>query len=103
MNPSRKTQLLGQIAAIPAMERGKFSPIPRTGIKNSNAGRRGGITPRHIAADELPAVESALAGHAPYRQLTEEHADLVILETRQNIAAAKKSIAPAPRPPRPGR
>ncbi len=45
MNPSRKTQLLEQIAAIPAMERGKFSPVPRTGIKNFNAGRRGGITP----------------------------------------------------------
>jgi hypothetical protein len=35
-------------------------------------------------------VESALAGYAQYRQLTEQYADLVIQETRQNIAAAKK-------------
>ena len=45
---------------------------------------------RHVSADELPAVESALAGYAQFCQLTEDYADKVIQETRQNIAAAKK-------------
>jgi hypothetical protein len=49
---------------------------------------------RHVSADKLPAVESALAGYAQYRQLTEEYADLVIQETRQSIAAAKKRVHP---------
>jgi len=35
-------------------------------------------------------VQAALAGYAQYRQLTEEYAQLVIIETRQNIASKKK-------------
>lgn len=52
---------------------------------------------RHVPADELPAVQSALAGYAQYRQLTDTYADLVIAETRQNLAATKKK--PRFRPP----
>jgi len=33
-----------------------------------------------------PALETALAGHVRYRQLTEQYADLIIAETRQNLA-----------------
>ena len=46
---------------------------------------------RHIPVDELSAVEAALAGYAQYEQLTEQYAQLVIGETRQSIAASKKS------------
>ena len=46
---------------------------------------------RYVPADELPAVEAALAGYAQYQQLTEQYAQLVIAETRQSIAASKKS------------
>jgi hypothetical protein len=90
MNPSRKTQLLEQIAAIPAMERGKLSPHSSGRHQKLQCWRQGRNHTRHVAADELPAVESALAGYARYRQLTEEYADLVIKETRHNIADAKK-------------
>lgn len=90
MNPSKKTHLLEQIAAIPAMERGKLSPHSSGRHQKLQCWQAGKNHTRHVAADELPAVESALAGYAHYRQLTEAYADLIIQETRQNIAAAKK-------------
>ena len=98
MNPSDKTRLLEQIAAIPAMERGTLSKY--TFKERSNAAgpyhklqrwQEGKNHTRHVSADELPAVQSALAGYAQYRQLTEQYADLVIQETRQNIAGSKKN------------
>lgn len=97
MNPSTKTHLLEQIAAIPAMERGKLSPHSSGRHLKLQAWQEGKNHTRHVSADELPAVERALAGYAQYRQLTEQYADLVIQETRQNIAAAKKK--PRSRPP----
>ena len=103
MNQSKKTQLLEQIAAIPAMERGKLSLHSSGRYPKLQYWQAGRNHTRHVTADELPAVENALAGYARYRQLTEAYADLVIQETRQNIAAAKKRTAPAPRPPRAGR
>jgi hypothetical protein len=90
MNPSKKTHLLEQIAAIPAMERGKLSLHSSGRHQKLQSWQEGKNHARHVSADELPAVESALAGYAQYRQLTEEYADLVIQETRQGIASAKK-------------
>ena len=97
MNQSIKTRLLEKIAAIPAMERGKLSCY--TFKERSNAAgpyhklqrwQEGKNHTRHVSADELPAVQSALAGYAQFRQLTEQYADLVIEETRQHIASSKK-------------
>jgi hypothetical protein len=96
MNQSKKTHLLEQMAAIPAMERGKLSPHSSGRHQKLQCWQEGRNHTRHVVADELPAVESALAGYAQYRQLTQEYADLVIQETRQNIAAAKKKISARP-------
>jgi hypothetical protein len=96
MNPSKKTHLLEQIAAIPAMERGKLSLHSSGRHQKLQCWQGGKNHTRHVSADELPAVESALAGYAQYRQLTEEYADLVIQETRQSIAAAKKKSPSRP-------
>ena len=90
MNPTKKTHLLEQIAAIPAMERGKLSPHSSGRHQKLQCWQAGRNHTRHVTADELPAVQSALAGYAQYRQLAQQYADLVIQETRQNIAAAKK-------------
>ena len=92
MNPSERTHLLEQIAAISAMERGKLSPHSSGRHQKLQCWQAGRNHTRHVAADELPAVQSALAGYAQYRELTERYADLVIQETRQHIAAAKKKI-----------
>ena len=92
MNPSEKTRLLEQIAAIPAMERGKLSPHAAGPYHKLQRWQAGKNHTRHVAADELPAVQSALVGYAQYQDLTEQYAELVIQETRQNIAGAKKKI-----------
>ena len=46
-----------------------------------------------VVVADTPAVETALAGHSQYRQLTEQYADLIIEETRQNLAGLKKKPA----------
>ena len=90
MNQLEKTRLLEQIAAIPAMERGKLSLHSSGRHHKLQCWQEGRNHTRHVPADELPAVQSAMAGYAQYRQLTEQYAQLVIQETRQNIAGAKK-------------
>ena len=97
MNQPDKTRLLEQMAAIPAMERGKLSPYVFKERSNASGPHHklqrwqdGKNHTRHVSADELPAVQSALAGYAQFRQLTEQYADLVIAETRQSIAGLKK-------------
>jgi hypothetical protein len=91
MNPLEKTHILELIAAIPAMERGTLSPHssgPYHKLQHWQAGKN---HTRHVSADELPAVQTALAGYTQFRQLTEQYANLVIEETRQNIADSKKN------------
>ena len=98
MNQSTKTHLLQQIAAIPAMERGKISRYTFKGRSDASGPyhklqrwQDGKNHTRYVSADELPAVQTALAGYTQFRQLTEQYADLVIQETRQNIAGSKKN------------
>jgi hypothetical protein len=97
-NRHTKQQLLQRIAAIPAMERGKLSTYSfeeRSGATGPyyklQHWHNGQNHTRYIPADELPAVQAALAGYAQYQQLTEQYAQLVVAETRQSIAASKKS------------
>jgi len=98
MNTSNKHQILEQIAAIPAMERGKLSAYSFKD-RSGQAGPYhklqhwwdGKNHTRYVPADELPALEAAVAGYAQYEQLTRQYADLVIAETRQDIASKKKT------------
>ena len=94
---TNKQQMLQQIVAIPAMERGKLSAYAfkdRSGHKGPyyklQSWQDGKNQTRYVPADELPAVQAALAGYAQYQELTRQYADLIIAETRQNIAASKK-------------
>lgn len=98
MNHPTKQHLLQQIAAIPAMERGKLSAYcfkersPTAGPYHKlQHWEEGKNKTRYVPADALPTLQAALAGYAQYQQLTEEYAELVIAETRQNIASLKKS------------
>ena len=101
MNSPTKQQVLQQISAIPAMERGKLSAYsfkdrPRnTGPYHKLQQWEGGKNrTRYVPAGELDDVQAALAGYAQYQELTRQYADLVIAETRQNIASKKKSSRP---------
>ena len=97
MATSNKQQILQRIAAIPTMERGKLSaysfkdrsghPGPYHKLQRWQDGKN---HTRYVPVDELPAVQAALAGYAQYQELTRQYAELVIAETRQQIAASKK-------------
>jgi hypothetical protein len=100
MNQLTKQQILQQIATIAAMERGKLSAYSfkeRAGLSGPyhklQHWHEGKNQTRYVPAQELPAVEAALAGYAQYQQLTQHYADLVIAETRQHLAASKKKRA----------
>ena len=99
MKQPNKTLLLQQIASIPAMERGKLSPHSSGRHLKLQCWQEGKNHTRHVPADELSAVQNALAGYAQYRQLTEQYAEVVIQETRQHLAAVKKkqSLPPSSR------
>jgi hypothetical protein len=101
MKPSDKTRLLQAIAAIPAMEPGKLSAFSIPG-RSVAAGpyhklqhwRDGKNHTRHVPAGELAAVQAAVDGYAQYERLTRQYADLVIAETRQQLAGVKKKTRP---------
>jgi len=103
MNHSHKQHLLQQIAAIPVMERGKLSAYSfkeRAGVAGPyhklQQWQDGKNHTRYVPTEELPAVQAALAGYAQFQQLTQQYAELVIAETRQNLATLKKSPSPPP-------
>ena len=70
MNPPNKRRLLEQIAAIPVMERGKLSHYTFKERSNTSGPyhklqrwQDGKNHTRYVSADELPAVQTALAGY----------------------------------------
>jgi hypothetical protein len=98
MSQLDKQRILRQIAAIPAMERGKlsaYSLAERTGVSGPyfklQHWENGKNHTRHVPDGERSAVEAALAGYASYQELTTQYADLVIAETREHLADAKKN------------
>lgn len=102
MSTLTKQQILQQIAAIAAMERGKLSAYSfkersaHSGPYHKLQSWQGGKNlTRYVRADELPALQAALEGYARYQRLTQQYAELVIAETRQNIATSKKKISPS--------
>jgi hypothetical protein len=110
MNNLTKEQILQEITAISTMERGKLSAYSfkdRSGLAGPyhklQHWQDGKNHTRYIPAEALPAVQAALTGYHQYQQLTEAYAELVIAETRQNLAAQKKRGKTAPDPSRPRR
>jgi hypothetical protein len=98
MSNLNKQQLLQQIAAIAAMERGKLSAYSfkeRPGVAGPyyklQYWQEGQNHTRYVPAEQVSAIQAALAGHAQYQRLTQQYAELVIAETRQNLAGLKKN------------
>jgi len=101
MSATTKLQILDQISAIATMERGKLSAYsfkdrsrqagPYHKLQQWEDGKN---HTRYVPADQLPVVEAALAGYAQYERLTQQYADLVIAETRQNLPSKKKTSRP---------
>lgn len=101
MNPTTKSQLLAQIAQIRLMERGRLSSYAfaeRSGKSGPyyklQCWENGKNCTRYIPADQLPLLQQALAGQAQFKELTEQYAQLVIAETREQLAACSKKKTP---------
>lgn len=103
MSTLTKQQLLQQIGAIDCMERGKLSAYSfkerpgAAGLYHKlQHWENGKNQTRYVPADDVPSVEAALAGYARFEQLTEQYAQLVIAETRQNLAGSEKKKSRKP-------
>ena len=105
MNQPSPHDLLAQIAQIQLMERGKLSPY---NFKDRPAQRgsyfklqrweKGKNLTRHVRSEQVPLLEEALAGYAKFEQLVEQYAQMVIEQTRQQLAGVGVKKKPGPRP-----
>jgi hypothetical protein len=99
MNTLTKSQILHQIGQIQVMERGKLSSyvVPQ---RSAQAGpyyklqrwEEGKNVTRHVPAEQVPLVQAALEGYAQFTALTEQLAQQVIEETRQQFQAASDGV-----------
>jgi hypothetical protein len=53
---------------------------------------------RHIRSEQVPVLEEALAGYAKFQQLVQQYAQIVIDQTRQQLAGVGVKKKPGPRP-----
>jgi hypothetical protein len=91
--PKSLPSILQEIARIQTMERGKLSVI-----KESSAGpfykiqahENGKNLTRYVPRDQVAAVQEAINGFKQFESLTQQYAQQVITQTRQDIAAGSK-------------
>jgi hypothetical protein len=105
MNVPNPTDLLAQIAQIQLMERGKLSTYhfkdrsaPSGPYFKLQCWEHGKNLTRHVRSEQVPLLEQALAGHAKFQQLVEQYAQIVIDQTRQQLAGVGVKKKPGPRP-----
>lgn len=105
MTPSNPSDLLAQIAQIRLMERGKLSRYtfpervaPATPYYKLQGWEQGKNVTRYIRSEQVPLVETALAGYAQFQDLVEQYAQQVIAQTREQLATVGVKKKPGPRP-----
>ena len=80
--------------SITRMERGKLCvQHPRAGsapFHKLQSWRNGKNQTRYVPAEELPAIQQALAGHERFQRLAEEFVDLTVAATRRQREADRK-------------
>lgn len=104
MNSPTKSQILAQIAQIQLMERGKLSTYSFPD-RSSDAGpyyklqrwEDGKNHTRYVPPEQVPLLQEALAGQAKFVELTQQYAQLVIAETRAQLAAGSKKKTSRPK------
>jgi len=94
MNSPIQSDLLARIAQIQLMERGKLSAYtfreraaPTTPYYKLQAWEKGKNVTRYIRSEQVPLVKAALAGHAQFQDLVAQYAQLVIDQTREQLAS----------------
>ena len=92
MNTLTKSQILAQIAQIKLMERGSLSTytfknrsLPAGPYYKLQTWEQGKNHTRYVPPEQVPLVQEALTGYAQYQQLTDQLAQWVVQETRQQF------------------
>ncbi|MCL5099285.1 MAG: hypothetical protein M1608_17470 [Candidatus Omnitrophica bacterium] len=103
-NPTQ-TELLAQIAQIQLMERGTLSPYtfkdraPQpTPYYKLQRWEKGKNVPRHIQPEQVPLLEEALKAYARFQDLVEQYAQLIIAQSREQLASQGVKKKPGRRP-----
>lgn len=89
---STKKMILGQMAAISCMERGKLCPMRDGRYYNLQSWEDGRNVVRYVPKAEERSVREAVRGYRKFRLLAEKYADMVIRDTRK--AEKKASLVP---------
>lgn len=106
MNESITPQsLVEQILQIQRMEHGSLSVIrqgPNGPYYNLNSWENGANHCRYVPQDKVPEVRQAIEGYQTYQQLTQQYAQQIVEQTRDQLGiGAKKKPTRLPRRPRP--
>ena len=93
--PPRRQEILQAMNAITRMERGKLctqSHGPGTpAFHKLQCWHQSKNQTRYVPAQEVAALQEALAGHERFQRLAQEFADLTIAMTRQESVECKKN------------
>lgn len=92
-NQLRREQILQEMNSITRMERGKLSvQHPRAGspFHKLQSWCHGKNQTRYVPAQEVPALQEALAGHERFQRLAEEFVDLTVAATRRERETDRK-------------
>jgi len=90
----RRQEILQEMNSITCMERGKLCMQSRgpgsPPFHKLQCWHRGRNHTRYVPANEVSALQRALAGHAHFQQLAEEFVDLTVAMTRQQTEGDRK-------------
>jgi len=104
--PITPQSLLQQAAQIQHMERGKLCVLrqgPQGPYYNHQTWENGRNVSRYVPHDQVPALQRAIAGYERFQNLTDQYAQIMIEQTRADLAAGLKKRPHAPNPPGPRR
>jgi len=90
----QREHILEQMNTLTRMERGKLCRQTRgpgtTPFFKLQCWRRGKNLTRYVPAEEVPAVQEALANHQRFQELAEQFVTLTVAQTRQEAVAERK-------------
>jgi len=92
--------LLQQIAQIQHMERGKLCILregPAGPYYNHQTWENGKNVSRYVPRDQVPAFQEAIAGYEKFEKLTGEYSQIIIQQTRAELATGLKKKTSHPR------
>jgi hypothetical protein len=98
----QREHLLQQMNSLTHMERGKLCRQSRgpgaTPFYKLQCWQRGKNHTRYVPADQVPALQEALANHQQFQELAEAFVTLTVRQTRQAAAADGKKNSMRSRP-----